>query len=289
MRKVVDFSNLNSAGTNWKEIQEFLLRSFGEELVDQDPDCHDVERIRYLQRLVRKHLSLLTEANRSERSGANPAAESSNLQRRLDELSEDLEAYSRSEGLRYHVKIVEFPTYLHKDDKIEGKLLKKLLLDRAGIKAKQKLRATEKELGQAREANNYNMIRAAEKKVTSANEIVKSVPTRYERLTAQPELFKEARELKWGNKTIKVIEVPEYTSLRQFIYTALTQALISGEVFKVIRCRECGRFSTAEKPMKKLFCDSVCRTNFNNKRADRKETIKKQRRTKRKRARRKNM
>lgn len=93
-------------------------------------------------------------------------------------------------------------------------------------------------------------------------------------------IYNQAKIIPWGKDKIRIIKTPDFKSLKQYYYTALVEAIESGEILKVAKClyRQCGKFSHAKKANRKTFCGDSCRWTYNNKRLDRKEQIKNARR-----------
>ncbi len=93
-------------------------------------------------------------------------------------------------------------------------------------------------------------------------------------------IYNQAKIIPWGKDRIRIIKTPDFKSLRQYYYTALVEAIESGEILKVAKCRyrQCGKFSHAMKAGRRKYCGDNCRWNYNNNRAGRKEYIKELRR-----------
>lgn len=100
------------------------------------------------------------------------------------------------------------------------------------------------------------------------------------------EYYKKVKIVQWGENKIKVIKTPDFKSLEQYLYTCLAESLESGEIWKMNRCQyhKCRKFLLAERKGMKMFCNKLCRWDFNNKKPGRNEYIRRTRKQNKKNA-----
>ena len=96
--------------------------------------------------------------------------------------------------------------------------------------------------------------------------------------------LKDIESIDLGGSRLKLVEMPTWKTLPEFINGYLVEAITNGEVWSIGRCNNsaCRKFFVAKRTGRKLFCSDRCRDRHNNQREDRKEQnrIRQQRRRK---------
>jgi len=182
MEGVVKFANLKIDRRNWKrQAQNVFEWPMAMELWEKDPDFRKPTRVEILQKRMKRYLSLVAEP----KSRGKPPIAPWNL----DDILNDVEAYSMEEGLPYFIRVVRESDGMFED-------------------------------------------------------------------------LKQAKIVNWENERIRTVKFPTYTSLKQYLYTHLAEAIESGEILKVARCQyqDCRKYILAKKKGRK-YCDVKCRVN----------------------------
>ncbi len=186
MEGVVKFANLKIDRRKWKrQAQNVFEWPMAMELWEKDPDFRKSACVQKLQKRMKRYLSLVAEP----KSRGKPPIAPWNL----DDILNDVEAYSMEEGLPYFIRVVRESDGMFED-------------------------------------------------------------------------LKQAKIVDWENERVRTVKFPTYTSLEQYLYTHLAEAIESGEILKVARCQyqDCRKFILAKKRDRKLYCDVKCRVNHHN-------------------------